>query len=55
MILCNNQVELLGSKKGPIVFLNMKKEMPKTKPLLNPNPYFHAIDIEVTFVTPSYV
>ena len=30
----------------------MKKEMPKTKTLLIPNPYFHAIDVEVTFVTP---
>ena len=33
----------------------MKKEMPKTKTFLNPNPYFHAIDVEVTFVTPYNV
>ena len=51
MILCDSQVELLVSKKGPIVFGNMKKEMPKTKTFLTPNPYFHALDVEVTFVT----
>ena len=55
MILCNRQVELLVSKKGPIVFRNMKKEMPKTKTFLNPNPYFYAIDVEITFVTPYNV
>ena len=55
MILCNSQVELLVSKKGPIVFWNIRKEMPETKTFLNPNPYFHAIDIEVTFVTPYNV
>ena len=46
MILCNSQVELRTCR-----FWNMKKEMPKTKTFLNPNPYFHAIDVEVTFVT----
>ena len=51
MILCNSKVELLVSKKGPIVFWNMKKEMPETKTFLNQNPHFHAIDVEVTFVT----
>ena len=52
MILCNSQVKLLVSKKKNYRFGDMKKEMPKTKTFLNPNPYFHAIDVEVTFVTP---
>ena len=52
MILCNGQVELLISKERTYRFWNMKKEMPKTKTFLNPNPYFHSTDVEVTFVAP---
>ena len=53
MILRNSQIELLISKKGR--FWNMKKKMSKTKTFLNSKPYFHAIDVEVSFVTPYNV